>query len=198
MAELNPKEQPLLEGIRKRDTESLSEFVKTNLPKIFQLSFRLCKNSNEAEDLTQDVFVKAIQSIQTFRGESALSTWLYRITINTWKNKIRWAMTHTKKESSLSANGDGEKSSLEENLKENNPTPEKMAEKKETQSRVQIALSELSSDDQLIISLKDIEDKSYDDISTILEINLGTVKSRLSRARERLREKLILMGEILR
>ncbi len=181
------------------DENALTQLVQLELPKVYNLSLKLCQNRLDAEDLCQEVLTRAILSIKNFRGESSRSTWIYQITLNAWKNKIRYEKRrHTKSHVSLSSQtADGEMLS-ELDLPESHPTPEKTFELRESREHILRALDQLDADDKAIVILKDVQANSYEEISVIMGINLGTVKPRLSRARERLREIFETLGEMRR
>lgn len=176
--------------------DALNSLVRENLPQIFNLSLRLCHNREEAEDLTQDVFIKAVRALPRFQGECKVSTWLFRITINAWKNKLRHdAVRHKKNHFSMDAdNTHGNETRSSFDIEDSTPSVETVIEIKELSNRIFIALDRMEPDSRSIVLLRDINQLSYEEIAETMEIPLGTVKSRLSRARENLREILSLMG----
>lgn len=166
----------------------MEELVQGELPKIFNLCLRLCRNTDDASDLCQDTFVRAVKSIRDFREESQISTWLYRIAVNTWKNRIRSESRRRFQFHMPLSNPNPDEEGKELELTDTSPLPEEQAQKNETHRTLHLALHQMEPDDKSIVVLKDIEDRSYEDIADILDINVGTVKSRLSRARQKLRE----------
>lgn len=178
----------LLQRIQNNEPEALQDFVRSELPRVFNLCVRLCQNKTEAEDLCQDVFLRAVSGIKSFRGEAKPSTWLYRITLNTWKNWIRYEKSRQKnRHFSLWGKKDEDGESAETELPEKNHSPEAWAEISDQHKRLLRALDQLDDDQKEILILKDMEDQSYEAIAEFLNLNIGTVKSRLSRAREQLR-----------
>ena len=180
----------LFERIQQGDESAMGELVKAELPKIYNLCLRLTHNQEDAADLCQDAFVRALRGIKGFRGDAQIGTWLYRITVNTWKNRVRAEKrrkTHFHFSLFGSKNQDEDEQKTIE-LEDHTPTPEQQFQLNEDQKSLFEALNHLEEDEKTIVVLKDIEDKSYDEISHILELNVGTVKSRLSRARQHLRE----------
>jgi RNA polymerase sigma-70 factor, ECF subfamily len=162
--------------------------------KIFGLSFRLTRNQQEAEDLCQEALMKALKSFHNFEGRSQVSTWLYRIVINTWKNNMRKKRRVTffgffRSEE----NSDSDDQALFHEPKGNDPPVEAGMEKAESEQMLSTALSSLTQEEREIIVLRDLEDKSYEELAEILNVPMGTIKSRLARARETLRHKLIPM-----
>ncbi len=170
---------------------SESEFLEKHAPLVYNLALRLVGNASDAEDLAQDALLRALKALPDFRGESSLSTWVYRITINTWKNRVRsekrrglWKMV------SLNL-FTGEESEEEPAFKAEEPPLDAGLESAEKGALVQKALLELDDDSRAVIVLREIEGQSYQDIAAALEIPEGTVKSRLSRARDALKDKLL-------
>lgn len=169
---------------------SESEFLEKHAPMVYNLALRLVGNPSDAEDLAQDSLIRALKALPGFRGESSLSTWVYRITVNTWKNRVRsekrrglWKMV------SLNL-FTGEDEDEEPAFKADDPAPDAGLETAEKERMVQKALLELDEDSRAILVLREIEGQSYQEIAAALDVPEGTVKSRLSRARESLKEKL--------
>jgi len=169
---------------------SESEFLEKHAGLVYNLALRLLGKAQDAEDLAQDSLLRALKALPGFRGESSLSTWVYRITLNTWKNRVRsekrrglWRM--------ISLNlFTGEEQDEEPAFKAEDPPPDSGLEGSEREAAVQRALLELDEESRAVIVLREMEGQSYQEIAEALEIPEGTVKSRLSRAREALREKL--------
>lgn len=173
-------------------SENVSErdFLEKHAPMVYNLALRLVGNPTDAEDLAQDSLLRALKALQGFRGESSVSTWLYRITVNTWKNRVRsekrrglWKMV------SLNL-FTGEDEDEEPGFKADEPTLDAGAESAETGAMVQKALMQLDEQSRAVVVLRDIEGQSYGEIAKALEIPEGTVKSRLWRARDSLRRLL--------
>ncbi len=154
---------------------------------VYNLALRLTGNRADAEDLAQDVLLRALRALPGFRGDSLASTWLYRITVNSWKNRVRSekrrSFWRTVTLGLISGDDDGP--ALE--LSDNEPPPDAALEATERSAAVQRALMGLDEDDRAIVVLRDVEDRSYGEIGTVLGVPKGTVKSRLSRARAKLK-----------
>ncbi len=169
---------------------SESEFLDKHAVLVYNLALRLVGNASDAEDLAQDALIRALKSLPNFRGESALSTWVYRITVNTWKNRVRsekrrglWKMVPL-------GLFKGEDEEDEPNFKDDSKPLDSNLETDERGALVQKALMELDEESRAVVVLREIEGQSYQEIAAALDIPEGTVKSRLSRARDTLKEKL--------
>ncbi len=188
-------QESLLRRIQNNEPEALQEFVREELPRVFNFCVRLLQNKTEAEDLCQDVFTRAVAGIKNFRGDSKLSTWLYRITLNSWKNRVRYEKSRLKgRHFSLWGKKDDDGNASEIELPEKIHSPDVWAEISDQHKRILKALDELDADQKSVIVLRDMEDQSYEEIADQLNLNVGTVKSRLSRAREQLRVAYHRMG----
>jgi RNA polymerase sigma-70 factor (ECF subfamily) len=162
---------------------------------VYNLALRLSGNSADAQDIAQDAFIKAIRGLGGLCDEASAEAWLYRITMNVWKNRVRsekrrffW------KTFSLDCGKDGEEDRPALQIKSPEmPVDEAMVKEDEKKS-LEKALSQIDPQDRAILVLREINGRSYQEIAEIIGIALGTVKSRISRAREALRQK---MGALL-
>jgi RNA polymerase sigma-70 factor, ECF subfamily len=162
---------------------------------VFNLCYRLLGDYDEANDCAQEIFIKVFSNLKTFKFGSSFSTWLYRISVNTCKNNLSSLSSRIKKKAvSLDSSGPVNESSWESNpgikAGSNSFNPEKLYEKKERETIIQKAVDSLKSKEKILVVLRDIENKSYEEIASITGLNMGTVKSRLARARQELRDKL--------
>jgi RNA polymerase sigma-70 factor, ECF subfamily len=157
------------------------EFVRKNEDRIFNLCLYMLGNPQDAQDAGQDTFIKAYKGIKDFRPEASLYTWVYRIAVNT-------CLDHKKKSRHDPLKGEA----LSEQLETSDQSPEGHYQTKKTAEALQSALQQLPEKLKSAIVLKEIEGLSYEEIGKVLDISIGTVKSRISRAREEL--KLILQG----
>ncbi|HEY6375804.1 MAG TPA: sigma-70 family RNA polymerase sigma factor, partial [Edaphobacter sp.] len=143
----------------------------------------------------QEVFIKVFRSIRGFHGESSLRTWLYRIALHEASNQRRWWSRHKKQEitidSSVQNEDDGSVFSLSATLADHNGSPYDCAEQAEVRARVEAALRQLPEAFRTVVVLREIEGFAYEEIAEILNVNLGTVKSRLTRGRSALRALLV-------
>ena len=167
-----------------------AEFLEQNAGPVYNLALRLTGNRADAEDVAQDALLRAVRALPGFRGDSQLSTWAYRITVNTWKNRVR-AEKRRKFWSTVSlgliSSQDGE---TIQDVKADEPALDAELEKTERSATVQKALLKLDENDRAIVVLREIEEKSYEEIGEMLGLGQGTVKSRLFRARAKLKTLL--------
>jgi RNA polymerase sigma-70 factor (ECF subfamily) len=184
-------ETQFIERLRAGETAAFDHLVAERSGEIYALLYRLTEDPEEARDLTQETFLRAFQHISRFRGDADLKTWLYRIAINQARNRWRWWRRRRRDVTvSLDAQDGAREQPLSAGLRAagNNPEQETLARERETSLRV--ALRSLSRSYREAVVLRDIEGLSYEEIAATLEINVGTVKSRLSRGRLELRRIL--------
>ena len=181
-------DQQLVERAQRGDKQAFELLVSKYQRKLGRLLSRFIRDATEVEDVTQEAFVKAYRALPTFRGDSAFYTWLYRIGINTAKNYLvamgRRAPTTTDFDSDDAENfEDGEQ------LRDLN-TPENELMSRQVAETVNQTLEELPEELRTAITLREIEGLSYEDIANIMNCPIGTVRSRIFRAREAIAEKL--------
>ena len=163
--------------------------------RVFNLCLRFLGDYQEAEDTAQDVFVKAYNSLKRFRFESSFFTWLYRIAINTCKNKVKSLdYRYRKTEARMDISEELLEGYKPETMGNSFRNPDRDLENKERMKILQNTINTLPSDQRSVVILRDIQGLSYEEITDITGFKLGTLKSRLSRARSNLREKL---GDII-
>ena len=169
------------------------ELVKRCAPMVYNLALRLTGNRTDAEDLTQEALLKAVRGLPDFRGEADPGSWVYRITMNTWKNllraKVKWRFLRF-----FSADDPKAVDSEPADCPESAPGPEALAEVEEQKKRIESAMAELSPEERAVLVLRELDGRSYAEIAKSLDVPLGTVKSRLARARTLLAERLGLEG----
>lgn len=183
----------LVERCRQGDSAAMERLIVKYQDRIYNVILKMCGNRDDAAELTQDTFVKVIENIGKFRQQSSLYTWVFRIAVNLTLNycqrKARVAFGSLDAEEVGLANGAG--AALKEYLYDRRePVPADVAENKELCELVIKLLMKLDETYRAVIVLRDIEGMDYAQIAEILEVELGTVKSRLSRARNGLREML--------
>jgi RNA polymerase sigma-70 factor (ECF subfamily) len=185
----NSDDLSLIARFKEGDRSSFEEIVLRYQDKIYNLCRHMLGNASDAEDASQDVFLKAYQALPKFQPEASLYTWLYRIATNT-------CIDYKKKPIFESLFGDsGEGEWLVHDRASNAPSPEKLYQSKQIDEALQESLAKLSPKLRAIIILKEIEELSYEEIADTLEISMGTVKSRIARAREELQKKMIKFRE---
>ena len=159
---------------------------------VYNLVCRLTNDTSEAPDIVQEVFLKVFRSIGSFRGNSSLKTWIYRIAVNEAYNHRRWFSRHQRQEVALGP--EPGIPSYADSLADPGRTPFDHAADGETRALVEKALEKLNPKFRAAVVLRDIEDLSYEEIASVLNVSLGTVKSRILRGRESLRK--ILEGRL--
>ena len=156
---------------------------------VYNLIFRLLNGSSSCADVTQEVFLKVFRNIGNFRGDSSLKTWVYRIAVNEAYNHRRWFSRHRRQEIDLEAEDDHTRS-YRDSLCDQGQSPYELALIEERHVLVGEALNDLNPIFRTAVVLRDIEDLSYEEIAEIMQVSLGTVKSRILRGREALRRSL--------
>lgn len=189
---LRQEDYSLIHNFVKGDIASFDKLVIKYKDKIFNLCFKFLADYEEASDCAQETFVSVYRSLKSFRFEAAFSTWIYKIAVNICRNKLVSADYRRKKKMirlDVPLNDTGESDCVLE-IGDSRLTPEVELEKDEKNQIIQEAIESLSSDQREVVVLRDIEMLSYEDISRVTGLNLGTVKSKLSRARMSLADKL--------
>lgn len=181
----------LIKAFKGGDKAAFDKLVLKHKNKLFNLCYRFLGDYQEANDSAQETFIKIYESLKKFRFQSTFSTWLYRIAVNTCKNKLKSSAYRQKKRMvSLDNPGSPDKSQPAMEIQDETYSPVKELEKKERIRMVQEAINTLPTEQKEVVTLRDIEGLSYEEIVEITGFNLGTVKSRLARARLDLRKKL--------
>lgn len=180
----------LLEGLRQGDEDAYELLIQRYERPVYNLVSRLVDDPADAADAVQEVFLKVFRKVGWFRGESSLKTWIYRIAINEARNQRRWFGRHRQREVGLEP-APGEASGGHAGwLEDQQPSPFDIALDHETRALIEDALNQVSPAFRAALVLREIEGLSYEEISEILEVSLGTVKSRIMRGREALRKHL--------
>ena len=182
------REAALIQRCAARDEDACAELVSEHQRMVYQLSLNLLGDHNEALDLSQEVFLRVFRTIHSFRGHSTLRTWIYRIVVNQARNRQRWWRRRHR----------AQQVSLDEHIRDhgdlpepgNGESPDRLLGQKQLAERIRAALERLPFDQKTALVLREIDGLSYDEIGFSLGIAVGTVKSRLARAREALRAQL--------
>ncbi|WP_434391595.1 sigma-70 family RNA polymerase sigma factor [Melittangium boletus] len=180
-------EHVLLVRLRRGEPDAFETLVRTYQDRLYDFCVRMLSDREEAYDVVQDVFVSAHQHLARFREDAKLSTWLYRIAKNHCINRLKYLNRRGRGRSE--EYGERNEEALAEALG-SPPGPDAALESAREQARVQWAISRLEPDARMLVALRDIEGLAYEEIVDITELPLGTVKSRLHRAREKLAEWL--------
>src|SRR5688500_10000157 len=187
-SEVGSGEAALIQRCAAGEQSACAELVASHERMVFQLALHLLSDRDEALDLSQEVFLRVFRTLHSFRGQSALRTWIYRIAINQARNRQRWwRRRHKSDQVSLDAHlmEFGEMESKGE------PGPDRLLASKETAARLWSAMDRLPFDQRTALILREIDGLRYDEIAFSLGIAVGTVKSRLTRARHALRAELL-------
>ena len=189
-------EAEFIERLKRGEAAAFEEWVADRSGEIYGLLLRLTENSEEARDLTQETFLRAFQSIGRFRGDADLKTWIYRIAVNQARNRWRWWRRRRRDVTvSLDATDGRRQQPLGANLRNDDAVdPEQETLARERESYLREALLKLRRTYREAVILRDVEGFSYEEIAATLQLNIGTVKSRLARGRLELRR--ILEGSL--
>jgi RNA polymerase sigma-70 factor (ECF subfamily) len=184
-------EPVFIDKLRAGDAAAFETLVDRYSHDIYALLFRLTENAEDAGDLTQDTFIRALRSIKSFRGDSELKTWLFRIAINESRNRFRWWKRRRRDVTiSLDATIGESETTLVETLADRSISPEDATLAREREYALKAALLDIPDVYREAVVLCDVEGMSYEETAAALGISIGTVKSRISRGREELRRRL--------
>jgi RNA polymerase sigma-70 factor, ECF subfamily len=182
----------LIDRFRQGDQSAFEQMVSRYWDRIYTMVNQLLRNPQDAEEVTQDAFIRAHRGLVNFRGESAFSTWLYQIATNLARNRY-WYWWRRRRDQTISFDqpmGTDNETTLAEVFPAELETPEDAAVTQEFVNRVAECMAKLSPKHREILVLRNIKNLSYEEIADILDISVGTVKSRIARARESLRDKM--------
>lgn len=182
-------DQLLVESLRSGSERAYEELLARFQQPVYTLAVRLLNNPAEAYDVVQEVFLKVFRNIEHFRAESSLKTWIYRITVNEAHNTRRWFSRHRGREVDLDLENE-ENRDWRETIADGGPSPFEVTLDREQAGIIESALERINPVFREAVVLRDITDLSYEEIAAVLGVSLGTVKSRILRGREALREQL--------
>jgi RNA polymerase sigma-70 factor (ECF subfamily) len=178
-------EQRFIERLIARDERAFNELVQAYEQRVFRLLLRMLGRRDEAEDMAQEVFVQVFKAIGTFRGDSRLGTWIYRIAVNLCKNRMKYlSRRHSAEQDELEPAAErlplseGKGVTLGETTR-----PDQLVEGFQLERVVQACIAELDPDFREVLVLRDVEDLTYEELCEVTGLPEGTVKSRLHRAR---------------
>src|SRR5207244_3123958 len=189
---LNPEagdDQRLANALREGSEDAYELLVARFQQPVYNLVYRLMADPGDAYDVVQEVFLKIFRNIGTFRSQSSLKTWIYRIAVNEVHNYRRWFFRHRRQEVVLEDESEGGKS-FGDTLPDRGRSPYDYALNGEKRVLIEDALTRINPMFRAAVVLRDVEDLSYEEIADILDVSLGTVKSRITRGREAMRRQL--------
>ncbi len=188
------QESAIIQELKAGSEEAYAWLVGEFNQPVYSVVYRILTDPADAADTTQEVFLKVFRGMKHFHGESSLKTWIYRIAIHEASNRRRWWFRHKAKETSMEhGDSDSERYSLqsaESVLVDPHKSPFESTAEHEVQARVEEELRKVSEPYRTAVVLRDIEELSYEEISEITQVSLGTVKSRITRGRDALRKRL--------
>ncbi|HEX4750086.1 MAG TPA: sigma-70 family RNA polymerase sigma factor [Bryobacteraceae bacterium] len=187
-AGVSDEDARILRGLKAGIDSAYEELIDKYEGPVYNVVYRLLGNQTDACDVVQEVFLKIFRAVNAFREQSSLRTWIYRIAVNEAHNHRRWFLRHGRHEVSI------ERENTEhehyEVAQDAGPSPYELARGNETRSLIEQALTRINPTFGTAVILRDLQDLSYEEIAEILQISLGTVKSRILRGREALRREL--------
>ncbi len=176
----------LVKQSQQGNTRAFEQLITMYQDRVYAMSYQLTGNRADAEDLAQNVFIKAYRSLPTFRNEADFGTWLYRITVNLSINEKRKKKPDVYLDNPVQTQ-DGEMPRM---VVSDTESPEEAYEKKEFRDMIREALGELSTEHRAVLVLREMQGYSYDEIAVMLDCSLGTIKSRINRARLTLKKEI--------
>lgn len=190
-------EAALVEELKAGSERAFTQLIAQYHQPIYSVIARSLQDPADASDITQEVFIKVFRNIRSFHGEASLRTWIYRIALHEASNQRRWWSRHKRQEITMEtpcsgheSDFEGEPLSLGSTLADEHDSPFDHAAQAEVRERVEAALREVPEAFRTVVILREIEGFAYEEIAEILGVNLGTVKSRLTRGRAALRQIL--------
>ena len=186
-------DEELVEKVKKGDADVYEKIIQKYQSKVFGLIYNMTKNQNDIEDLAQEVFIKIYKNLGKFKGESSLYTWIYKITVNLCLDEMKKRKNVIYLDEKIEVD-DGE---VNRELPSEENSQEKLYEEKELQEKLHNCINKLPEKQRVMIVLRDIKGFSYEEISKITDVKLGTVKSQINRARLKLKELLDEEGTFL-
>jgi RNA polymerase sigma-70 factor (ECF subfamily) len=198
VVDLPSEEATLVAELRAGSEAAFAQLIAQYHQPLYSLIARSLQDPADASDITQEVFIKVFRNIRGFHGESSLRTWLYRIALHEASNQRRWWSRHKRREIAMEApccsrcadDADSESQPFGATLADGGCSPFEYAAQEELHERVEACLRQVPEAFRTVVVLREIEGFTYEEIAEVLQVNLGTVKSRLTRGRAALRELL--------
>ena len=186
---MDKQEQRLVDAARNGDEAAFEQLVRLYEKRVLALTNRMCRNPEDAAEAAQEAFLSAWQGLKFFRGDSSFSTWLYRLVSNACVDLLRREGRH---QTAVGPSLNDEEAGID--VPDTAATPHEAAEQQELRELIEEGLQSLTPDHRQVLILREMHQLSYDEISRSLDIDVGTVKSRISRARKQLRNFLTASG----
>ena len=184
------EEESLVLRLKEKDETAFAEAFQLYKDLIFNLCFNMLADKSEALDITQEVFLTLYRKVHRFRGKCSLKTWLYRVALNQVSNRNRWWRRRFRHRTiSLSLNGTSDEKKTVD-LVSDRPQPDRLLLSLEVRKALREGMDQLPFEQRATVTLRDMHGSSYQEISDVLGVQVGTVKSRIARGRSRLRELL--------
>lgn len=183
------EENDLIAHAKQGDINAFEQLILRNEKNVYNIAYRMMHDVEDAKDIAQEVFLKAYKNLNYFDGRSVFSTWIYRITVNTCIDELR----KRKEKYTVSIDDEGQQTKLPQASPEE--MPEERLVQKEAGREILVAMEQLSEEHRTILTLRDLRGFSYEEISDIIEVSMGTVKSRLARARKQLKQEFLKKKE---
>ena len=183
------QEQKWISAAQKGDQDAFESLVRLYEKRVFALTSRMCRNPEDAAEAAQEAFLAAWQGLPFFRGDASFSTWLYRLASNACVDLLRREGRH---QAAAGPSLNDEELNLD--VPDRAPGPQEAAERRELKEQIEAGLQALSPDHRQVLVLRELHQLSYDEIAETLELDLGTVKSRINRGRKQLRNFLLQSG----
>lgn len=187
------REQEWIARAKAGDMQAFEALILQHEKIVYNVALRMMNHSEDARDISQEVFLKAYKSIGQFDERAMFSTWLYRITTNTCIDELR--RRKGKQSYSLEEELESEEGSMQRQIADEGETPEESLLRAERADELQKALAQLTEEHRLAVILRDIRGLSYEEIAEIMDLPMGTVKSRISRARNQLKQEILKIRE---
>ena len=183
------QEQQWVDAARQGDQSAFEQLVKLYEKRVLALTTRMCKNPADAEEAAQEAFLSAWQGLPFFRGDASFSTWLYRLASNACVDLLR---REGRRQNAAGPSLNDEEARLE--VPDTAPSPQEQAERSELRQQIEAGLQALTPDHRQVLLLREMHQLSYDEIAQTLDVDVGTVKSRINRGRKQLRNFLLSSG----
>ncbi len=188
------EDRALVRRVQRGDASAFNDLIIKYEKVVFNFSYRLTQNYDDANDVAQDAFIRAYNAINSFRGDAAFSTWIFRITTNVFLDERKKRRAHPQQSLDEYASQEEQREGMQ--VEDPGPTPEELVTEKDRQRILSEAVQSLPEYQRTMVVLYHQQQKSYEEIAEIMEMPIGTVKSRLNRARIALKEKLQELKEL--